>query len=527
MRTPDQLPTSKQKIVLAETVTQRRKLEVRVIEDQETQMTERVGRSERMRKKLQKAQAARIAKKVALRQALEQQATRPISVQRRRRRSLLVVATVLFCLTCLGLFIGPPLVRSWSSPVSSNVALERALHPDTTVSYSTAISGAADLFMRTMQQKNWSALWPMLAPDARELWQNEYDFNHFEQTKFGALTLRSYSLGQTLISKPWLDPDTTRVFPGAALVRVSLLATAPSGLLTAPSQRDLKQGLFNGTLFALAQYGQSWKVEVAGPADLNAPVLVPARPPVSHLLIPIYMYHHVSSIPTHSQFDFNLTVTTADFNAQLDWMQKQGYHAITMTELFDTFYDGKALPRKPMILTFDDGYADVYTYALPALLAHHYRGVFYIITGMIGGNYMTWNEVRDLDRLGMQIASHTIHHVNIGEPPAGTTTQDELVKSKVKLEAILRKPVQFFCYPTGEPFHHDTLYEQKIVLQDLLNDGYLGATLDPAEFDSALQNSQLPYELPRIRVSGGENLDEFIGILAATLQADEARLKAL
>ncbi len=198
-----------------------------------------------------------------------------------------------------------------------------------------------------------------------------------------------------------------------------------------------------------------------------------------------------------------------------------------MTELFDTFYYGKVPPRKPMILSFDDGYADIYTYALPALLAHHYRGVFYIITGMIGGNYVTWNEVRDLDQSGMQVASHTIHHINLGQPPAGTTTQKELVKSKEKLEQLLNKPIQFFCYPTGEPFHHDTLAEQQIVLHDLFIDGYLGATLDPAEFDSALQNSQLPYELPRIRVSGGEGLGEFVGILTATLQADAQRLRSL
>jgi peptidoglycan/xylan/chitin deacetylase (PgdA/CDA1 family) len=232
-------------------------------------------------------------------------------------------------------------------------------------------------------------------------------------------------------------------------------------------------------------------------------------------------------LPTHNALDYNLTVTATDFNAQLNWMQQQGYHTITMTELFDTFYYGKALPTRPMILTFDDGYADVYTYALPLLLAHHYRGVFYIITGMIGGNYMTWDEVRTLDRSGMQIASHTIHHVNIGHPPANTTTQKELVDSKSKLESELHKPIQFFCYPTGEPFHHDTLAEQQLVLQDLFLDNYLGATLDPDVFDSTLQNSQQPYELPRIRVSGGENLQEFIGILSATINADRLRLQRL
>lgn len=381
--------------------------------------------------------------------------------------------------------------------------------------------------MRTMQQKNWQVLWGMLSPDAQKLWQDEHDFEHFEQTKFGQLTLQSYSLGQTMMNTPWLDPDTTHIYSNVAVISTSLQAVAPDGLLTAPSQQELNKGLFNGMQLALVQSGPTWKVMLAGPADLDAPVLVPARPLVSHLIIPIYMYHHVSSLPTHNQFDFNLTVTTADFNAQLTWMQKQGYHAITMTELFDNFYYGKILPRKPMILTFDDGYADAYTYALPALLAHHYRGVFYIITGIIGGSYVTWRQVRDLDRSGMQIASHTIHHINIGEPPAGTTTQSELVKSKATLEHMLHKPIQFFCYPTGEPFHHDTVAEQKIVLQDLFNDGYLSATLDPAEFNSALQNSALPYQMPRIRVSGGEDLATFEGILAATLQADQERLKAL
>jgi len=118
----------------------------------------------------------------------------------------------------------------------------------------------------------------------------------------------------------------------------------------------------------------------------------------------------------------------------------------------------------------------------------------------------------------MQIASHTVHHVNIGQPPYFTTTQEELMLSKATLEARLGQPIQFFCYPTGEPFHHDTYAEQQLVLADLLNDGYVGATLDPFSFDSAIQNAQTPYQLPRIRVSGGESLDAFSGILNFTLQ---------
>jgi peptidoglycan/xylan/chitin deacetylase (PgdA/CDA1 family) len=230
------------------------------------------------------------------------------------------------------------------------------------------------------------------------------------------------------------------------------------------------------------------------------------------------MYHHVSDKPTTNLLNYNLTVTTTDFDQQLTWLQQHDYHSITQTELFDAFYYGKALPPHPMMLTFDDGYEDVYTDALPALLAHHYRGVFFIITGMIGGDYLAWSQIHISLQDGMQIASHTVHHVNIGNPPGWTNTQAELVLSQETLEHQLDQPIQFFCYPAGEPFHHDTLAQQQTVLADLFNDGYVGATLDPFSIFSALQYSQTPYQLNRIRVSGGESLSAFVGILTTVLR---------
>lgn len=451
--------------------------------------------------------------------------------QKRSRKRWLwpVLACLLIVLVVLAIFPGQFVIRQWFPSLgTSHVNLQHALNPETKVVHSSGVDRMVSLFMQDMLRKKWTALWPMLDPTAQSLWQNEQDFTHFEQAKFGQLSLQSYAAGREIVSKPWLDPDTTQVYPEATTVQVALRASAPPGLLTAPSEQELNQGLFQHTLFAVVRNNRgTWKVMVEGPADLEAPVLVPAHPQISHLIIPIFMYHHVSSLPTHNGLDYSLTVTTTDFAAQLTWLQQQGYHAITMTDLFDAFYDGKALPSKPMILTFDDGYADIYTYALPLLLEHHYRGVFYIITGMIGGNYVTWNDVRALANSGMQIASHTVHHVNIGQPPAYTSTQKELVDSKAKLEAELNEPIQFFCYPTGEPFHHDTVSEQQIVVHDLFADGYLGATLDSSVFNSALQNSQTPYQLPRIRVSGGETLEEFVGILASTERADAYRLNLL
>ncbi len=433
------------------------------------------------------------------------------------------VPLLVFLVLMDSVLVGRSAVESWFSHNfahnGSPTPIAHVYHPlpTPTLAQSSLIDNAANSFMDAMMHKDWTAMWSMLSPDAQRLWQGEKDFIHFEQAKYGSLIFVSYYASTAQVLNTWRDPDTTRVYADVATLRVSLVATAPRGLLSKPSNIALSKGLFDNTLFALFLYDGNWRVLVAGPADPDAPILVPASPPTTKLLVPIFMYHHVSNLPVRDYLEFNLTVTTTNFNAQLTWLQRQGYHSITMTELFDALYYGKALPAHPMILTFDDGYNDMYTDALPTLLAHRYRGVFNIITGMIGGSYMTWDQVHKLAQDGMQIASHTIHHINVGQPPAWTSTQNELLLSKETLETQLGQPTQFFCYPTGEPFHHDPVYEQQIVLADLFNDGYMGATLDPFSYDSAIQNAQIPYQLPRIRVSGGESMQLFISILNSTL----------
>ncbi len=449
--------------------------------------------------------------------------------QRSSKKVLLwLVPLVVFTFLLVSVVVGGSAIEGWFSQNfrhnNSPASVVQINHPLPTPTQPSLIDNAAKLFMDAMLHKDWTSMWLMLSPDAQQLWQGEKDFIHFEQAKFGSLKLTAFSASSAQMHNTWLDPDTTRIYSNVEELHISLEASAPRGLLSAPSSLALSKGLFNNTLFALVHYQYNWRVLLAGPADPNAPILIPASLPVTKLLVPIFMYHHVSNLPVRNYLDYGLTVTTTNFNAQLDWLQQQGYHSITQTELFDALYYGKVLPTHPMILTFDDGYEDVYTDALPALLTHHYRGVFYIITGMIGGNYMTWNQVRTLAQDGMQVASHTIHHVNIGQPPAWTSTQKELLISKETLEAQLKQPIQFFCYPTGEPFHNDPVYEQQIVLADLFKDGYVSATLDPFSYDSVIQNAQTPYQLPRIRVSGGESMQLFTSVLNSTLNVDAYRM---
>jgi peptidoglycan/xylan/chitin deacetylase (PgdA/CDA1 family) len=458
--------------------------------------------------------------------ALADQQTQPMSTQRGpRSRALGALRWLLPLLLCLfflaAALLAQPVLRKDVRTLAHHILPRlhpHLLHPQAAITSALPANSIAPSFMNAMLHKTWPAMWSMLHPDAQAVWQNEQDFVHFEQAKFGSLQLLTYKASAARTQHSWRDPDTTYTYPVAETLTISLQATAPKGLLSVPSNTALQYGLFNTTLFAVAPYKSTWRVLIAGPADLEAAILVPATAPAKKLLVPIFMYHHVSDLPTYNALDYDLTVRTVDFDAQLTWLQAQGYHSITQTELFDALYYGKVLPQHPMILSFDDGYEDMYTDALPALLAHHYRGVFYIITGMIGGRYMTWPQIQTLARDGMQIASHTVHHVNVGAPPYGTSTQAELLDSKATLQQALGVPIQFFCYPSGEPFHHDTLWEQNVVLTDLFNDGYVSATLDPFSLNSAVQNAQLPYQLTRIRVSGGESLDAFIGILNFTLR---------
>src|SRR5260370_36953187 len=88
--------------------------------------------------------------------------------------------------------------------------------------------------------------------------------------------------------------------------------------------------------------------------------------------------------PPYRPADCALAVSANDFKAQMSYLACAGYTPITMQRLFDAF-DGKAsLPEKPIILTFDDGWAGQYTYGFPVLHQHGFAGSFAIPAGLVG-----------------------------------------------------------------------------------------------------------------------------------------------
>lgn len=235
-------------------------------------------------------------------------------------------------------------------------------------------------------------------------------------------------------------------------------------------------------------------IRTAVPTATRAPDLRAAR-------VPILMYHYISVPPPDADvYRLDLSVTPSNLDAQMRYLANEGYHPIRLSDLTDYLLNGTPLPLKPIVLTFDDGYADNYENALPILKKYKFTATFFIITQFADEKrpgYMTWDQVEDLAINGMEIGSHTLNHIDLkGKPLSVQNT--EIAGSKAMIEARIGTPVQSFCYPAGK-------YDLRTI-EVLRSTGYLGAT---TEIAGAQQSSNDPYQLRRIRVRGSYAVNEF------------------
>ncbi len=164
----------------------------------------------------------------------------------------------------------------------------------------------------------------------------------------------------------------------------------------------------------------------------------------------ILEYHHINDqIDDADPQAERYFVSAADFAAQLDYLQAAGYETITMLE-FSKAAKGKGeLPEKPLIITFDDGYQDNYSVALPLLEERAMKGEVYVVTNFIGKKgYLTWDELRDMQKRGIEIGCHSADHI----PLVGISRaeqEDQVSMSKLLLEWNGIKTVFSFSYPNG------------------------------------------------------------------------------
>src|SRR5256884_3874357 len=90
--------------------------------------------------------------------------------------------------------------------------------------------------------------------------------------------------------------------------------------------------------------------------------------------VPILMYHVIAAPPAGVAFP-ELFVRPADFAKQMKWLAHQGFHAVTLREVYEYWLTGSPLPRRAVVISFDDGYLSQATEAMPVLRKLHWPGV--------------------------------------------------------------------------------------------------------------------------------------------------------
>ena len=167
--------------------------------------------------------------------------------------------------------------------------------------------------------------------------------------------------------------------------------------------------------------------------------------------VPILVYHHISQSASEGSPGLRrLTVTADVFAQQMQYLQDNGYHVITFTELADYFEHGKELPTLPVIISFDDGWETQFEYALPTLEKYHYPATFFVVTDYIGRpGFVSWPQLQTLLTDGMRIGSHTRSHPRLAKIKDPEKLWDQIYNSKTILESQLETSVEEFAYPYG------------------------------------------------------------------------------
>jgi peptidoglycan/xylan/chitin deacetylase (PgdA/CDA1 family) len=170
--------------------------------------------------------------------------------------------------------------------------------------------------------------------------------------------------------------------------------------------------------------------------------------------IPVIIYHSVRPyMQGESKYQDLYDVTPELLAEELNYIEAQGYHTVDMRDV-DAYWRGAttSLPEKPVMLTFDDGWRNQFEYAYPLLKQHHMKGVFYIFTNPIDHqktHWMSWDEVRELDRAGMEVAGHTRTHPLLTKITTDAKLDHEILESKKIIETEIGHPIISFAYPFG------------------------------------------------------------------------------
>jgi peptidoglycan/xylan/chitin deacetylase (PgdA/CDA1 family) len=217
-----------------------------------------------------------------------------------------------------------------------------------------------------------------------------------------------------------------------------------------------------------------------------------ARSPVARTTpVPILMYHVIAPAPEEAAYP-GLFVAPSLFAQHMAYLARHRYHVVTLQQVWDHWHGGTALPAKPVVVSFDDGFGSWYTQALPILRKHGWVGTMNLAVSHLNAKDIRVAWVRKLVAAGWELDSHTLTHPDL-TLLKGRDLRREVARSRAVLRTRFGVEVNFFCYPSGR-------YDERVIEQ-VRRAGYLGATTTVGGF--AVPGEA--FVLRRVRVDGSDD----------------------
>ena len=174
--------------------------------------------------------------------------------------------------------------------------------------------------------------------------------------------------------------------------------------------------------------------------------------PWGYQLIPVLVYHNISA-----QDKGKLSIASRTFDAQIRQLHEEGFQAITLADFMAFAAGRRQLPRKSVLLTFDDGYKSFVQYARPILKDYGFGATLFVYLDFIGaGSGLSWQDLRTLSEQGYDVQAHSKSHANLrrkeGESEAAYAKriEAELAYPLTLFKKNLPRPVDALAYPYGE-----------------------------------------------------------------------------
>ena len=230
-----------------------------------------------------------------------------------------------------------------------------------------------------------------------------------------------------------------------------------------------------------------------------------------YLTVPILCYHRFGSRPSQ------LAVTPAAFEAQMDYLARNGYQVIPLSRLIGFLERGEPVPRKSVVLSIDDGYRSTYEVAFPILRKHGFPATVFLYGDFVGApDALTWPQMKEMQASGLvSIQPHSKTHANLTLRLPGETD----AKYRERLRSEVDMPIRLiqdrlavasvaYAFPYGDVNETvvDLLKRQNV---------RAGVTVTPGGNASFAY----PFMLRRSMVFGGDGIDVFRSKLATFTQA--------